>query len=311
MPEGRLILALVVGLVARVSAVTYPLPELEWTAITNTEIDPTNKFGSGCATGDSYTFAVKRGTVNKLVIEFEGGGMCYDSSTCFSAYVEDSITCSTVDQEGMTGLEGLNAPDGISDVSAGSNNYFKDWNHVYIRYCTCDLNTGDTIQEMTDYGNCFFLTFGCSRKNFHFRGGRNTDMVLSWIKANYKAAFAQSEEPEKVLTGGYSAGGYSSIAYTDKVNKLLPNAKHYVMSDSAAGSVYEPTIIRAFQFWDSANGVRDLGVSSLLTNIINDPATNSPDGVVVALTANAADLNPATTIVKFNTAKDQVRVFLV
>lgn len=35
-----------------------------------------------CARGTSYAFFFRRGTVNKLVVEFEGGGACWDKETC-------------------------------------------------------------------------------------------------------------------------------------------------------------------------------------------------------------------------------------
>jgi hypothetical protein len=45
-------------------------------------IDPPATAGTGCGRGAPFHFFFRPGTVNKLVIDFEGGGGCWDALTC-------------------------------------------------------------------------------------------------------------------------------------------------------------------------------------------------------------------------------------
>src|ERR1041384_7604860 len=50
-----------------------------------------------CALGGPYAFWVRPGTVNRLVIDFQGGGACWDALTCGLAAGNDAICTQTVD----------------------------------------------------------------------------------------------------------------------------------------------------------------------------------------------------------------------
>jgi hypothetical protein len=44
-------------------------------------IQPPADAGTGCGRGAPYSFFFRPGTVNKVVIDFEGGGGCWDALT--------------------------------------------------------------------------------------------------------------------------------------------------------------------------------------------------------------------------------------
>lgn len=312
----RLMAGLALALTAQTvsaSTLTYPFEPLAWTEVTNDEIDPTRAFDSGCGLGDRYAFGVKRGSENKLVIEFEGGGLCYDSDSCFPA-PGAGTTCGNNNLDigtfaGNNTLLGRGVPESSTDVDEGAENLFKEWNHIFVKYCTCDLHTGDQIVEFVDYTDCEFANFGCKKKSINFRGGKNTDLVLTWVKQNYAEAFGQTEEPEKVMTSGLSAGGYGAIAHVNKIINLFPDSKHYAFSDAAAGAAPSPdaSSLAAFDLWKSAEGIRDEGMAVLIRNMIRDPATWAPDSTIVALIQYTADLNPDVLIASYNAATDRTQ----
>ena len=46
---------------------------------------------TACSHGTPYTFFVSPGTVNKLLVEFEGGGCCFDALTCATPIYTRSV----------------------------------------------------------------------------------------------------------------------------------------------------------------------------------------------------------------------------
>jgi hypothetical protein len=71
------------------------LPGLETLAAGWNEITPGG--GAVCARGEPLSFFVRPGTVNKLVVDFFGGGACWDAVTC----AEDSSTFYFFDMEAI------------------------------------------------------------------------------------------------------------------------------------------------------------------------------------------------------------------
>ncbi|KAI9995853.1 hypothetical protein PInf_012921 [Phytophthora infestans] len=77
---------------------------------------------------------------SKLIIFFQGGGACTDEVTCsfgLQCSLGASATLSTVATSSSAGV--LNHS--ISD------NTFKDWNIVFVPYCTGDVHAGNRILE--------------------------------------------------------------------------------------------------------------------------------------------------------------------
>ena len=71
------------------------------------------------------------GRAKRLVVEFEGGGACWDVLTC----TVGTYTNAEVDVDHK--LRELNKAEGVHS-STDSRNPFKDWDHVFVPYCTAD-----------------------------------------------------------------------------------------------------------------------------------------------------------------------------
>ncbi len=175
------------------------------------QLDPGwNKLEAGggaiCSRGDAYSFFVHPGTVNKVVIEFEGGGACWDASTC--AEGSDSFD-DVVDADTLTGTL-----EGIADHE-NPDNPFKDWWHVFIPYCTGDLHMGN---RTTVHGDV----------TIEHKGSVNASVALDWVYANITA-------PERVMVTGCSAGGYGSVVWAPYIIQHYDGVPVVQAADCAAG----------------------------------------------------------------------------
>jgi hypothetical protein len=90
-----------------------------------------------CARGSEFSFFVHSGTVNRLVVGFDGGGACWDTFTCSKA---NPTFTDSVDESDDPNTQ----RDGVFDLT-NPENPFKDWFAVYIPYCTGDVHWGDQV----------------------------------------------------------------------------------------------------------------------------------------------------------------------
>ena len=88
-----------------------------------------------CSDGSPYRFFIRRGDPAKLLIEFEGGGACWNGTTCDADIYSKAVTSDPETARKSGQLQG------IYDRTNPSNP-LKDFTHVYIPYCTGDAHMG-------------------------------------------------------------------------------------------------------------------------------------------------------------------------
>jgi hypothetical protein len=148
-------------------------PENTWTWI---EFDDTT-----CRAGGKAGISVNLNSASKNVaIYLEGGGACFDAQTCGSN--PDSVG------QQMPGNAGIFA-------RSRDENPIKDWNMIYVPYCTGDVHTGTK-----DDGQVEGVT-----GTQHFMGRSNLKSFLNRIVPTFKDA-------EQVLLTGASAGGFGAAS---------------------------------------------------------------------------------------------------
>ncbi|MBM4359148.1 MAG: pectinesterase [Deltaproteobacteria bacterium] len=189
-----------------------------------TEIKPGGE--TICSRGTEFSFWVRPGKVNKLVIEFIGGGACWNQLTCsiagqiFSPDVED-----------VREAVAENMPVGIYDHE-NPDNPVADWHHVIVPYCTGDIHWGDA-----------FVNYG-GGVSIHHRGATNAKAVLEWVYAGYAA-------PETILVTGCSAGSYGSAMWAPYVAEHYASSRLVQMGDSGAGIVTKQFFDESFPNWNA------------------------------------------------------------
>ena len=102
--------------------------------------------GAICRDGSPTGFYVRYGSVNRLLVYLEGGGACTSPGFCDHnpANLTQVFIAGGETVLGSTFmLPGLQQPGtlGIFDMKNASNP-FKDWNQVYVPYCTGDVHFG-------------------------------------------------------------------------------------------------------------------------------------------------------------------------
>ena len=181
----------------------------------------------GC-TSDKYTFFARKGITNKLVIYFQGGGACWDSTGClFLGNLSDCTKSYTYNPQQQETLQGyFNDPDTMKGIFDTTNprNPFKDWYFVYLPYCTGDLFWGasDHVYDYPDNSG-----FPPSWTIQH-RGFVNFKVVLKWIRDNFAG-------PLEIFVAGSSAGGYGAIMNYPSIREAFPFSLVYVLGDAAIG----------------------------------------------------------------------------
>lgn len=177
-----------------------------------------------CSRGGEYAFFVIPRDKNKVIIEFEGGGACWNAQTCSFA---DAIFKDKVDIADYT--DAFNNPPGWYNHDNPAHP-MKDWTHIYIPYCTGDIHWGDNVKTYSDT-----LTI-------NHKGAVNVLGVLSWV-------YAQIKDPSKMFVTGCSAGGYGSIYWAPQVQKHYEASKVYHFSDSAAGVITDNFFQESLPAW--------------------------------------------------------------
>ena len=157
---------------------------------------------SKCASGTPTGLAVNpHAGATALLLYFEGGGSCYDATTCWGA---------------SPGADNLAGYDATVFASAKQRNYpvldrstagspFGTMNMVYVPYCTGDLHFGTAEQS--------FMVNGTATPTY-FWGARDLDLFLLRLAATFP-------NPSRVTSFGTSAGGFASFLDFDPIAKAF------------------------------------------------------------------------------------------
>lgn len=182
-----------------------------------------------CARGAPFAFFVRPGASDRVVIDFMGGGACWNADTCDEGSLTFTDTVDGPRQALSTGQVG-----GIWN-HGNPNNPYQEWTHVIVPYCTGDVHWGSSdVTYKRENGTEF--------KIYH-RGANNADAAVAWVLANYG-------EANRVVVSGCSAGAYGSIYWTPKVKEAYPKAQVSQFADAGVG-VLSPAFMKlSFPLWN-------------------------------------------------------------
>jgi hypothetical protein len=170
-------------------------------------------FTAQCMDGSPYAYFVKRGTVNKVLYYFQGGGACWEQLTCSVPTCDPSVT---------PGDNPANSHSGFADISNPANP-FRDWNIVFVSYCSCDIHYGDTAQ---DYAN----VNPASPLHVEHRGFENAKVVEKFAREHFL-------NPDVVFVTGSSAGAYGAWFNAPNLELAWPGSQFHVLADAGNGVV--------------------------------------------------------------------------
>lgn len=144
----------------------------------------------------------KNSASKKLFFFFEGGGACFNAETC-------GTNPEAVDATDKAGPSG-----GILDRTNAANP-LKDWNVVYVPYCTGDVFGGTKANGKAD---------GVTEPQ-QFVGFLNTKAFLQRVVPTFADA-------TDVLVTGVSAGGFGASTSVLLIQRAFPNVKVKMINDS-------------------------------------------------------------------------------
>lgn len=172
--------------------------------------------GVVCGNNSQYKiFANFSAKSDNLVVVFEPGGACWDYDSC----------------TGKNGIRGAANPNGLEDdhwrlaqfISPflsrfDDTNPSRDWNMVYVPYCTGDVHTGNKVAQ--------YASAGSPDVTFHHDGHAAVGQVVAWLDQSFTHV-------PKMLVTGCSAGGVGSLTnYAALRRGLGAVEKSYLLDDS-------------------------------------------------------------------------------
>lgn len=161
--------------------------------------------GAKCGNGSTYKVFLNQGNKEKLLIEFMGGGVCWDKKSCTlrspRAWIYPIPNIHTFSLF----------------TSDKADNPFKDHTMLYFPYCTADVHAGNIIEEYS------------GKKIYHY-GYANTLLALLYLRDKGIIKF---DEFNDVTVWGTSAGAIGSLIHGKNIEHFLsPSARKTMIVDS-------------------------------------------------------------------------------
>lgn len=210
-----------------------------------------------CSRGTPYSFYVRGGDPAKVIVDFQGGGACWDELTCAFA---DSLFNDRV--SGIEAFEGfINGGSEGTIFSTAADNPFRDWTIVHVPYCTGDIHWGNAVVEYD------------ADTTIEHRGFINARAATEWVEHNRAA-------PENIFVTGCSAGAYGAIVHSAFIADHFTDANISVLADSGAGIITESFLLDSLPNWNAQSNLpsfvpgldvplADLSITDVWANIAN------------------------------------------
>lgn len=190
-----------------------------------------------CVQGSEYRYFARRGTTNKLLIYYQGGGACWNALTCAIP------SCRSLPEENLDAF----AADGFFDLD-NPDNPFRDWNIVFVSYCSCDIHFGDASIEYEE-----------GDETSQHLGFHNARVAEKWAREHFV-------NPEVVFVTGSSAGAYGAWFHGPLLHEVWPASQFHVLADAGNGVITETFLQNELAVWNFTANLPDIpGVSESIT----------------------------------------------
>jgi len=172
--------------------------------------------GSSCADGSPTGFAINPSPTpsDGLLIFLEGGGACWDGTSCWGPVSTAFYVATGYDQLAFE-TDPQVAAIYLLDRSNAANP-FAGKNLVYVPYCTGDVFVGNLVTSLSYLGIAH---------ETHFVGYENLSLFLEYVNATFPST-------TRVWLSGDSAGGFGAALNFEHVQNAMPHARVDVLDDS-------------------------------------------------------------------------------
>jgi Pectinacetylesterase len=158
--------------------------------------------GCVCADGSDFAFWERRAARKKVVLYLDGGGTCFDATSCaFTGEGGENDFYNWNLSGENPGFPG----GGILDFDR-DDNPFADYSFIYVASCTGDLDLGDVTRQYTP------------ELTVEHNGFVNGTAALAYLAEHYPDA-------KQVVVVGKTGGSVAAPIYGGLVADLLPDAR--------------------------------------------------------------------------------------
>ena len=237
-----LLVILVIGIIVYAFVLQYPKlkddPKVgKWYRVTTSEMKTSE--------GDKYRALFKKGSENKVLIYFAGGGVSFNEDMAR----EDTYNTKEVAIDMLANLT-MNMGGIASDVEESP---FEDWSIILFPYATGDFHAGTGEFHYTD-------TDGKEKILYH-NGYVNYTETMKKVMEQ-----AGINDADTVLVTGYSAGGFGAALLADDVfTNYFPDAKSKNVLVDASLLLNSDWHSIATDVWQTPKEISDKLVSNNLT----------------------------------------------
>jgi hypothetical protein len=196
-----------------------------------------------CADGSEFAFWDRKADPAKVVFYLEGGGICFDTTTCAFTGTGGENDFYDYNISGETpGLGG-----GIFEFDRAENP-FADFTFIYVPLCTGDLYLGDNTRVYSP------------ELTVEHKGFVNGSAALSYLAEHYP-------EAAHVVVVGKTAGSVPAPLYGGLVSDLLPDARVTVFGAQSGAFPDDPDRNAAIfsELWGAFDNMPDWEVNEGLT----------------------------------------------
>ena len=269
-PEASVVLGEIQQMVDEAVFATIVSPRLESDDYRTLTPGPTEYLGRTytpqCVQGSEYRYFARRGATNKLLIYYQGGGACWNALTCAIP------SCRSLPEEDLDTF----ATDGFFDLE-NPENPFRDWNIVFVSYCSCDIHFGDASVEYEEGAD------PTRHLGFH-----NAKVAEKWAREHFL-------NPEVVFVTGSSAGAYGAWFHGPLLHEVWPASQFHVLADAGNGVITDDFLRDELAVWNFTPNLPDIaGVTDAITE----------GGGIVDYTLAIADRYPETNWAHYSTLYD-------
>lgn len=195
--------------------------------------------------GGEYHALFKKGSANKVMIYFAGGGASFNEQTAR----EDGYNTKMVRPDALANLT-MNMGGLASDVEGSP---FADWTLILFPYATGDFHSGTGEFTYTDVDG--------KKKILYHNGYTNYTEAMKIIMEK-----ACIENADTILVTGYSAGGFAAAMLADDIfTNYFPNTESKNVLVDAAVLLYDDWKYVAENVWKTPKSISDKLVSNNLT----------------------------------------------
>lgn len=237
--------------------------------------------------GNSYHALFKKGSDNKVLVYFAGGGVSINEDTAR----DDTYNTKLVKPDYLANVT-MNMG-GIASSVKGST--FENWTIIMFPYATGDFHAGTGEFKYKDKDG--------KEKILYHNGYNNYTLAMKEIMNK-----AGIENPDTVLVTGYSAGGFASSLLADDIfTNYFPNAKSKNVLVDASLLLNDDWHTIATDVWKTPKSISDkLTTNNLTLDCLKSLHEKYGDDIHILFDSSTRDGDLAKVQNYFDTGKMEV-----